>query len=203
MHLQEIETGRIEVIIGGMFSGKTEELIRRLKRFQIARKKVQIFKPSLDIRYSTNEVVSHSGLRLQAHAVQDSLELMNLVDPDTYVVGVDEVQFFDNQIPHIADCLANRGVTVILAGLDMDSSARPFGPIPDLICHAEQVTKLHAVCEVCGSPAQYSYRIDDSKELIALGEKDRYKALCRKHYVIANKSIRVPKQGASVSGVIG
>jgi len=191
------------MIVGGMFSGKTEELIRRLKRFQIAHKKIQIFKPAIDARYSKTEVVSHSGFRLNAHIVQDSLELMNLVDADTYVIGVDEVQFFDNQIPHIVDRLANRGVTVILAGLDMDSSARPFGPVPDLVCHAELVTKLHAVCEECGNPAQYSYRTDGSDELIAIGEKDRYKALCRRHYIFANKAIRVPKQGASVSGVIG
>jgi len=173
--------GSIEVICGSMFSGKTEELIRRLKRAQFAKLPVEIFKPEIDIRYAANEVVSHDSNAIPSTPVSHSSAIL-LLSNDTKVVGIDEAQFFDEELPNVCEELANRGIRVIVAGLDMDYLGQPFGPIPNLMAIAEDVTKVHAVCVQCGAPANYSYRtqLDDARVL--LGEKDKYEPRCRGCY---------------------
>lgn len=170
--------GSIEVICGSMFSGKTEELIRRLKRAEIAKLKVQIFKPSTDTRYDDTDVVSHNYNSIAATAVDNSSAIL-LLGGDTQVIGIDEAQFFDEDLPQVCDRLANQGVRVIVAGLDMDFSGKPFGPVPALMAIAELVTKVNAVCVCCGNPAMYSYRRVASDAKILLGEKESYEPRCR------------------------
>ena len=171
-------SGSIEVICGSMFSGKTEELIRRLKRAQIAKLRVEIFKPRTDIRYHDTDVVSHDSNVVGAIAVDHSSAIL-LLDTETQVVGIDEGQFFDDNLPEVCNTLANKGIRVIVAGLDMDFSGKPFGPLPALMAIAELVTKVNAVCVCCGSPAMYSYRKVANENRILLGEKESYEPRCR------------------------
>jgi thymidine kinase len=170
--------GWIEVICGSMFSGKTEELIRRLKRARIARQRVEIFKPGIDTRYHETEVVSHDSNSIQSTPLPNSLSILLMAD-GVEVVGIDEAQFFDDQIVEVCNTLANRGVRVIVAGLDMDFRGLPFGPMPALMSVAEYVTKVHAVCVKCGALANHSHRKIVSKDLVLLGETDSYEPLCR------------------------
>lgn len=174
-------TGSIEVICGSMFSGKTEELIRRLKRAQFAKLPTEIFKPEVDIRYAEAEVVSHDLNSIASTAVAHSSAIL-LLSSETKVVGIDEAQFFDDDLPNVCVHLANKGVRVIVAGLDMDYEGKPFGPIPALMAIAEHVTKVHAVCVQCGSPANFSYRIVENKNRVLIGEKDSYEPRCRSCY---------------------
>lgn len=170
--------GSIEVICGSMFSGKTEELIRRLRRAQIARLTVEIFKPKTDTRYDETAVVSHNSTSIQSTPVDTSSAIL-LLGSDVQVVGIDEAQFFDDELPNVCTMLANRGVRVIVAGLDMDFKGNPFGPMPKLMAIAESVTKVHAVCVRCGNPALYSYRLVSNPGTILLGEKESYEPRCR------------------------
>lgn len=170
--------GWIEVICGSMFSGKTEELIRRLKRAQFAKQKVEIFKPMIDTRYDEEAVVSHDSNSIQSTPVPASSNILILAD-NVDVIGIDEAQFFDNNLPRVCNDLANRGARVIIAGLDMDFKGNPFGPIPALMAMAEYVTKVHAVCVKCGNLAQHSHRTSTSDTLVLLGETDSYEPLCR------------------------
>jgi thymidine kinase len=169
-----------------MFSGKTEELIRRLRRAEYAKQKVEIFKPAIDVRYSEDEVVSHNANSIRSTPVESSQKIL-LLAADVDVVGIDEAQFFDNGIVEVCIKLANQGTRVIVAGLDMDFAGRPFGPMPALFAVAEYVTKVHAVCVHCGDLAQFSYRKTKSNKIVELGEKDIYEPLCRRCYNIANK----------------
>lgn len=169
-----------------MFSGKTEELIRRLKRAKIARLKVEIFKPSIDTRYSVSEVVSHDENAILSTPVETSGNII-LLAGDVDVIGVDEAQFFDNGLIDVCVSLANQGIRVIVAGLDMDFKGKPFGPIPGLMAVADHVTKVHAICMRCGDVAQFSHRISKAEKLVLLGEKDEYEPLCRSCYIKAIK----------------
>lgn len=179
-----MHNGGIEVICGPMFSGKTEELIRRVKRAQIARQKVQIFKPVIDNRYHKTDVVSHSSQAIEATPVTESIEILQKVFDSTRIVAVDEVQFFDENIIKVISKLARRGIRVICAGLDQDSKGEPFGPMPQLLCVADNVLKVHAICTVCGSPATKSYRKPTTvnKDQVLVGESDMYEARCRSHF---------------------
>jgi len=170
--------GSIEVICGSMFSGKTEELIRRLRRAQIARLTVEIFKPKTDTRFDDTAVVSHNANSILSTPVDNSSSIL-LLGSDVQVVGIDEAQFFDDELPNVCTILANRGVRVIVAGLDMDYKGNPFGPMPTLMAIAESVTKVHAVCVKCGNPALYSYRLAPGETTILLGEKESYEPRCR------------------------
>lgn len=170
--------GWIEVICGSMFSGKTEELIRRLRRAEFARQRVEIFKPSVDTRYAEAEVVSHDSTSIRSTPVPNSSNLL-LLASDIEVVGIDEAQFFDEGLPAVCAELAAQGIRVIAAGLDMDFLGRPFGPMPQLMSVAEYVTKVHAICVRCGALASFSHRIAAGDELVQLGEKDSYQPLCR------------------------
>ena len=174
-------SGWIEVICGSMFSGKTEELIRRLKRARISRQEVEIFKPAVDVRYDEEEVVSHDANSIQSTPVESSNKIL-LMAGDVDVIGVDEAQFFDNELPEVCNKLANSGIRVIVAGLDMDFTGKPFGPIPALLSTAEYVTKVHAICIKCGNLAQYSHRIAGGEKLVELGETESYEPLCRRCY---------------------
>lgn len=173
--------GSIEVITGSMFSGKTEELIRRLRRAQFAGLKVEIFKPALDTRYSETRVVSHDDKSIISTPVEHAAAIL-LLAGDVHVVGIDEAQFFDNALVDVCNKLADRGIRIIVAGLDMDFMGKPFGPIPDVLAVAEFVTKVHAICMRCGNLAQYSYRKSDEDQVVVLGEKDKYEPLCRTCY---------------------
>ncbi|MFD2145183.1 thymidine kinase [Mucilaginibacter antarcticus] len=173
--------GGIEVICGSMFSGKTEELIRRINRARYAKLSVKIFKPKLDIRYDENDVVSHNATTINSTPVGKSAEIL-LLTGHAQVVGIDEAQFFDNKLPEICTTLANKGIRVVIAGLDMDFKGRPFGPMPTLMAIAESVTKVHAVCMRCGNPALYSYRLVPGKDKVLLGEKESYEPRCRVCY---------------------
>ncbi len=175
------KAGSIEVICGSMFSGKTEELIRRMKRAQFAKQKVEIYKPCIDVRYSEDEVVSHDSHSIPSTPI-DSPASMLLLSSDVEVVGIDEAQFFDDTLVEVAQTLANRGIRVIVAGLDTDFMGNPFGPIPALMAVAEEVQKVHAICVKCGSPANHSHRLSKSNELVVLGETDIYEPLCRHCY---------------------
>jgi len=170
--------GWVEVICGSMFSGKTEELIRRLNRAKIAKQKVEIFKPAIDTRYDDEEVVSHNSNSIQSTPVESAEQILLMVN-DVSVVGIDEAQFFDNQLVSVCNQLADRGIRVIVAGLDMDFKGIPFGPIPHLLATAEYVTKVHAICMRCGNLAQYSHRTIQGEDLVVLGETDSYEPLCR------------------------
>lgn len=173
-------TGSLEVICGSMFSGKSEELIRRLTRAKIARRRVQVFKPKLDDRYSQVEVVSHGGLRLFAHAVKTSGEVLALTEDRTEVVGIDEAQFFDAGIVEVAGRLADLGKRVIAAGLDQDYLGRPFEPMPALMAIAEEITKTRAICVRCGGPASRTQRLIDSDQRVVVGAAGLYEARCRR-----------------------
>jgi len=186
--------GGIEVICGPMFSGKTEELIRRVKRAQIAKQRVQLFKPAIDVRYDETKVVSHSSQALEAEPVAKSTDILLQLKDTTRIVAIDEVQFFDEGIVKVIEKLANRGYRVICAGLDLDSRAVPFGPMPMLLAIADDVQKIQAICTTCGAPATRSQRLSDCEDTILLGEKDAYDARCRAHYIYEPKdqSIRLP-----------
>ena len=171
--------GWIEVIVGSMFSGKSEELIRRLRRAQIARQRFQIFKPAIDIRYATDQIVSHSEMRIPSHAVSTARALLEAVEPDTEVVGIDEGQFFDQELPMIANTLADQGKRVIVAGLDQDYLGKPFEPMPQLLAIAEYITKTHAICMVCGNPANHTQRLVASGDRVLVGAQGMYEARCR------------------------
>lgn len=172
------KAGWIEVICGSMFSGKTEELIRRLKRAQFARQRVEIFKPKIDVRYSEEEVVSHDANSIRSTPVENSGNIL-LLTGEVDVVGIDEAQFFDANIVAVCQKLADNGIRVIVAGLDMDFQGKPFGPMPQLMAIAEYVTKVHAICVHCGNIAQHSHRLTANDRLVMLGEKDTYEPLCR------------------------
>jgi thymidine kinase len=171
--------GFIEVICGSMFSGKTEELVRRIKRAQYGRLKVQVFKPAIDNRYSEDHVQSHDANRILSTPVRDAREILEKVEDNTRVVGIDEIQFFDESIVEVANKLAYRGIRVICAGLDMDFQGAPFGPIPKLLAIAESVTKLQAVCVVCGLPATRSQRLIGGVGVVAVGAAEMYEPRCR------------------------
>lgn len=170
--------GAIEVICGSMFSGKTEELIRRLKRARIAKQKVEIFKPAIDIRYNETKVVSHDENAITSTPVASASEILFYAG-DADVVGIDEAQFFDDELVPVCNKLAAMGVRVIVAGLDMDYLGNPFGPMPELLATAEHVSKVHAICIKCGNLAHFSHRIVNSDKLVVLGETDSYEPLCR------------------------
>ena len=178
--------GWIEVICGSMFSGKTEELIRRLKRAQIAKQKVEIFKPSVDVRYDEDKVVSHDYNEIRSTPVPASSNIRILAS-DVDVVGIDEAQFFDHEIIAVCNDLANRGIRVIVAGLDMDFKGNPFGPMPGLMATAEYVTKVHAVCTRTGNLAHFSHRKIKNENIVMLGEKEEYEPLSRAAFFKANK----------------
>ena len=175
------KAGSIEVICGSMFSGKTEELIRRMKRAQFAKQKVEIYKPCIDVRYSEDEVVSHDSHSIPSTPI-DSPASMLLLSSDVEVVGIDEAQFFDDTLVDVVQTLANRGIRVIIAGLDTDFMGKPFGPMPALMAVAEDIQKVHAICVKCGSPANHSHRLSKSEQLVVLGETDIYEPLCRHCY---------------------
>ena len=181
-HLQTIP-GWVEVIAGSMFSGKSEELIRRLRRAKIARQKVQVFKPYIDSRYGSDHIVSHSEMRHESANVRTAAELLTRIEPGTEVVGIDEGQFFDNELVEVANQLARRGLRVIVAGLDQDYTGRPWEPMPQLLAIAEYITKTHAICMKCGQPANYSQRIFESEERVAVGAVGMYEARCRRCFV--------------------
>lgn len=172
------KSGWIEVVCGSMFSGKTEELIRRLRRANFANLRVEIFKPMIDVRYSQDEVVSHDSKSIRSTPVESSSSIL-LLAGDVDVVGIDEAQFFDPGIVDVCQQLADNGVRVIVAGLDMDYLGKPFGPMPALMAVAEHVDKVHAICVRCGDPAHHSHRLSASDKLVELGEKDKYEPVCR------------------------
>jgi len=173
--------GWIEVICGSMFSGKTEELIRRLNRARIAKQNVEIFKPQIDTRYSEEDVVSHDARAIRSTPVSSPGNIL-LMTGDVDVVGIDEAQFFDHSLVEVCNQLANQGVRVVVAGLDMDFQGKPFGPMPALMAIAEYVTKVQAICMKCGNPAHYSHRLTGEAQQVMLGEKDVYEPLCRRCY---------------------
>jgi thymidine kinase len=179
------EAGWIEVVCGSMFSGKTEELIRRLKRARIAKMKVEIFKPAIDVRYDEVKVVSHDKNEIASTPVQTSSNILLLAN-DIEVVGIDEAQFFDDELPDVCNQLANRGIRVIVAGLDLDFQGKPFGPMPQIMATAEYVTKVHAICMRCGKLAHISHRTVHNDKLVMLGETESYEPLCRTCFTKAN-----------------
>ncbi len=191
---QQHKGGWVEVICGSMFSGKTEELIRRVRRAQIARQKVQVFKPSLDERYALDKVTSHNGMGLDATIVTEAGEILDLVEPDTAVVAIDEVQFFDWTIAEVCNTLAENGKRVIVTGLDMDFRGEPFGPMPLLMAEAERVDKLSAICVVCGAPASRTQRLIDGQPasyddpVIMVGASEVYEARCRHCHKIKRRT---------------
>lgn len=197
IHGERRERGRIEVICGSMFSGKTEELIRRMKRAEFARQRVEIYKPLVDTRYSKDDVVSHDHNVIPSTPVDSSAEIL-LLSGDIDVVGIDEAQFFDNGLADVCNELANRGVRVIVAGLDMDYLGKPFGPIPYLLAIADEVTKVHAICVRCGSLAYISHRLVHNDKRVLLGEKQEYEPLCRECY---NKAIAAEKANDTSAAV--
>lgn len=186
-------SGRVEVICGSMFCGKTEELIRRVRRAVIAKQQAQVFKPALDDRYSIQHVTSHNGQNIQAQPVSSAQEILAILSPNTTVVAVDEVQFFDSGIVGIVKQMAQRGIRVILAGLDMDFRGEPFGSMPQLLCCAEDVTKLHAICVVCGEEASRTQRLVNGSPahfndpIILVGAAESYEARCNQHHIVPRK----------------
>ena len=187
------DVGWIEVICGSMFSGKTEELIRRLKRAAIARQRIQVFKPAIDDRYSVHQIVSHSSLAFDSSALLDVTQVYDHLRFDTQVVGIDEAQFFGEELVQVCESLAKRGIRVIVATLDQDWRGQPFGPVPNLLCVAEYVTKMLAVCVVCGNPANRSQRVAGGTGLVEVGSNDLYEARCRNCFrpeVIGQETLR-------------
>jgi thymidine kinase len=175
------KAGSIEVICGSMFSGKTEELIRRMKRAQFAKQQVAIYKPCIDVRYSEDQVVSHDAHSIPSTPISSPAKMLELSN-EVEVVGIDEAQFFDDTLIEVVQTLANRGIRVIIAGLDTDFLGKPFGPMPALMAVAEDIQKVHTICVRCGSPANHSHRLTASEQLVVLGEKDSYEPLCRHCY---------------------
>jgi thymidine kinase len=184
-HFKGQRSGWIEIICGSMFSGKTEELIRRLKRAKIANQRVEIFKPKVDTRYDEAKVVSHDANYILSTPIEHSRRLLELTE-GVNVIGVDEAQFFDEDLPEVCQMLALRGLRVIVAGLDMDFRGKPFGPMPNLLAVAEYITKVHAICQHCGNLATHSYRLSADDHTVVLGEKDTYEARCRTCYHMGN-----------------
>lgn len=184
-HFKGQRSGWIEVICGCMFSGKTEELIRRLKRASIANLKVEVFKPRIDTRYDETSIVSHDTSAVLATPVDHSSKLLD-INGEISVVGIDEAQFFDDGLPEVCQQLAVRGIRVVVAGLDMDFRGKPFGPVPAMLAIAEYVTKVHAICVHCGNLATHSYRLAVGDEVILLGEKEQYEPRCRSCYHMGN-----------------
>jgi len=184
-HFKGQRSGWIEVICGSMFSGKTEELIRRLKRAKIANQRVEIFKPHMDTRYDEKKVVSHDANFVLATPVRTSRKLLELTE-GIEIIGIDEAQFFDLELPDICQKLAFKGKRVIIAGLDMDFKGRPFGPMPNLLAVAEYITKVHAICQQCGNLATHSYRLSSEEDTVVIGEKEIYEARCRTCYLMGN-----------------
>lgn len=178
-------SGWIEVICGSMFSGKTEELIRRMRRARIAHQKAAIFKPTIDVRYSRDEVVSHDANSIPSTPIQSARELLHIHE-EINVIGIDEAQFFDDELPKVCEQLALKGIRVIVAGLDMDFRGQPFGPMPALLAMAEYITKVHAICNHCGNLATHSYRLSPDEQTVLLGEKQEYEARCRVCYSMGN-----------------
>jgi thymidine kinase len=182
--------GVVEVIVGSMFSGKTDELIRRLRRATIAKQKVQVFKPAIDVRYSEAKVTSHAGSDYDAHPIKSAAQLMEQLDPDTTVVAIDEAQFFDSELVKIVQNLADGGLRVIVAGLDTDFRGEPFGPMPTLMAQAERVDKVHAICMKCGEEASRTQRLLDGKPahyndpVVVIGASELYEARCRQHHEV-------------------
>lgn len=190
---QELQKGWIEVICGPMFAGKSEELIRRVKTLSYAHKKIMAFKPAIDNRYDKTAIASHDGEKYQAFAIKEANDILNLVEDDVEVIAIDEVQFFKNEIINICEKLADKGMRVIVAGLDTDFRGEPFGPMPELLARAEFVTKLTAACTICGCAATRTQRLVDGKPadynqpIIQVGAKESYEARCRKHHIVINK----------------
>ncbi len=196
--------GWIEVIAGSMFSGKSEELIRRLRRAEIARQKVQVFKPAVDTRYSQAEVVSHNDQRMRSQRVQRAGEILELLDHDTLVVGIDEAQFLDHDLVRVCEQLANSGKRVIVAGLDQDFRGQPFEPVPQLLAIAEYITKTRAICLCCGQPALRSQRLRGGTDLVVIGAAEAYEPRCRACFELPEESMLFtpePAGGASSRGV--
>lgn len=191
-HISGERRGWIEVICGSMFSGKTEELIRRLKRARIANLHVEIFKPKIDTRYDVVNIVSHDENAIISTPI-DNAQTILLLASEVDVVGIDEAQFFDDQLPEVCEQLATRGIRVIVAGLDMDFQRRPFGQLPQLLAKADYITKLHAVCVVCGHIANYSYRKTEGKNQVMLGEKQDYEPRCRTCYKLGAEAVAKPR----------
>lgn len=185
--------GIIEAITGSMFSGKTEELLRRLKRAKFAKQKVEIFKPIIDTRFSPTEVISHDENAIRSTPVDHSSNILMLAG-DVDVIGIDEAQFFDNGLIEVVQKLANMGVRVLVAGLDMDFKGMPFGPMPDILAIADYVTKVHAICVRCGSIAQFSHRKSEKEQVVLLGEKEVYEPLCRQCYLMATLKQSTPSK---------
>jgi len=185
-HKNNDRAGWIEVICGSMFSGKTEELIRRLNRARIAKQKVEIFKPTIDTRYDEENVVSHDAKSVSSTPVESASQILFYAE-EFEVVGIDEAQFFDNELIHVCNQLADQGKRVVVAGLDMDFTGKPFGPIPLLLASAEYVTKVHAICMRCGNLASYSHRTTQDEKLVLLGETDAYEPLCRTCFAESRK----------------
>ncbi len=177
------QNGWIEVICGSMFSGKTEELIRRLRRVQFANQQMEVFKPSIDVRYDEQEIVSHNKNAIISTPIDSAQQILLLTQADTQVVGIDEAQFLDIELAAVCEELSNRGIRVIVAGLDMDFTGKPFGAMPSLLAKADYVTKLHAICTQCGNLATYSYRFSAEESTVLLGEKDAYEPRCRSCFV--------------------
>ena len=188
--------GRIEVICGSMFSGKSEELIRRVRRAQIARQRVQVFKPALDDRYGRRQVASHDGATVEALPVRSSRDILEHLAGPTTVVAIDEAQFLDRDVVAVVEVLAGRGLRVIVAGLDMDFRGEPFGPMPEILARAETVDKLQAICMVCGAPASRTQRLVNGQPaqytdpIIMLGAQESYEARCRDHHVVPGRAAR-------------
>ncbi|MBF0297838.1 MAG: thymidine kinase [Oligoflexia bacterium] len=181
-NFHNFSTGHLEVISGPMFSGKTEELIRRVRRAQIARVKVQVFRPSIDNRYNDKDVVSHSSQSIEAIPVKNSNDIWHRIKDSTRIVAIDEVQFFDNEIIKVVTKLTNRGHRLICAGLDLDYRAKPFGPMPALLAMADEIVKVHAICTICGGIATRSQRVVNSKAQLLVGATEAYEARCRAHF---------------------
>ena len=192
-------TGWIEVVVGSMFSGKSEELIRRLRRAQIARQEVQIFKPAVDTRFAEDHIVSHSALRIPSESATSAADLLARVRPTTEVVGIDEGQFFDAELPAVATTLASRGVRVIVAGLDQDFLGKPFEPMPQLLAVAEYITKTRAICMVCGNPANHTQRLVVSRDRVLLGAQGTYEARCRRCFdpTLGQREDEASRQGST------
>lgn len=190
---QELQKGWLEVITGPMFAGKSEELIRRVKTLSYTKMKIIAFKPAIDDRYDKTAIASHDGAKYEAYAIKNAQSILELVKEDAQVVAIDEIQFFDMSIVKICEELADRGIRVIAAGLDLDFKGEPFGPMPELLARAEFVTKLSAVCTVCGCAATRTQRLIDGKPadfndpIIKVGAKENYEARCRKHHIVPNK----------------
>ena len=190
------ERGSVEVICGSMFSGKTEEMIRRLRRALIARQKVQVFKPAIDNRFTSDKVTSHAGIDFEAIPVEKSSDIKTALKPETTVVGIDEAQFFDDDIVSVIEDIAEIGKRVIVTGLDMDFRGEPFGCIPTLVAKADMVNKIHAICMVCGQPASRTQRLVDGKPanyndpIVIVGASELYEARCRKHHDVPGKPVK-------------